>query len=365
MTKSLMAGHKRRKPRAPSRRQGTPWRRPCRRTRPKNALSSSPVSDSPTQRRPGFYEFFCGGGMARAGLGDAWRCLFANDFDPRKARAYADNWGAAELRLADVATLRPADLPGRADLAWASFPCQDLSLAGAGAGLSGARSSAFWGFHALMGAASRRRPRAAADRARERARPAGVQGRRRFCRLVPRAGRSRLPVRRADDRRRAFRPAVASAAVPRRARRRGRAAGRTDRARTGRALRRSRPAPRRRRAAGGAGGALAVVAPAAAAARQSHARRLPRRRAGRRAVAERLARPRRCSRRCRKPRAPNWSARAPPASAASRRCSAAPAPTACAPKRASTASPAACARRPAARAVNSCSMSKAERPAPG
>ena len=88
--------------------------------------------------------------MARAGLGDAWRCLFANDFDPRKARAYVDNWGAAELRLADVVALRPADLPGHADLAWASFPCQDLSLAGAGAGLSGARSSAFWGFHALL-----------------------------------------------------------------------------------------------------------------------------------------------------------------------------------------------------------------------
>ena len=88
--------------------------------------------------------------MARAGLGDAWGCLFANDFDPRKARAYADNWGAAELRLGDVAALRPADLPGRADLAWASFPCQDLSLAGAGAGLSGARSSAFWGFHAVV-----------------------------------------------------------------------------------------------------------------------------------------------------------------------------------------------------------------------
>ena len=99
--------------------------------------------------------------MARAGLGDAWRCLFANDFDPRKARAYADNWGAAELRLADVAALRAVDLPGRADLAWASFPCQDLSLAGAGAGLSGKRSSAFWGLHALLGAlgVERRAPR--------------------------------------------------------------------------------------------------------------------------------------------------------------------------------------------------------------
>jgi DNA (cytosine-5)-methyltransferase 1 len=88
--------------------------------------------------------------MARVGLGAAWRCLLANDFDPRKARAYADNWGEGDLRCGDVAGLTSADLPSRADLAWASFPCQDLSLAGAGAGLSGARSGAFWGFHALM-----------------------------------------------------------------------------------------------------------------------------------------------------------------------------------------------------------------------
>ncbi|HEY8581123.1 MAG TPA: DNA cytosine methyltransferase, partial [Beijerinckiaceae bacterium] len=99
---------------------------------------------------PTFYEFFAGGGMARAGLGEGWRCLFANDFDARKARAYARNWGAADLRVADVHALAAADLPGRADLAWASFPCQDLSLAGAGAGLAGARSGAFFGFRALM-----------------------------------------------------------------------------------------------------------------------------------------------------------------------------------------------------------------------
>ena len=30
---------------------------------------------------PSFYEFFAGGGMARAGLGEGWDCLFANDFD--------------------------------------------------------------------------------------------------------------------------------------------------------------------------------------------------------------------------------------------------------------------------------------------
>lgn len=103
---------------------------------------------------PRFYEFFAGGGMARAGLGPGWDCAFANDFDPRKAAAYRDNWGADHLVCGDVGALSPADLPGRADLAWASFPCQDLSLAGARAGLGGpeaaTRSGTFWSFWRLM-----------------------------------------------------------------------------------------------------------------------------------------------------------------------------------------------------------------------
>lgn len=97
-----------------------------------------------------FYEFFAGGGMARAGLGPDWQCLFANDFDPKKAASYAENWGNDHLRVGDVAALTTADLPGVADLAWASFPCQDLSLAGAGAGLKGDRSGTFWPFWKLM-----------------------------------------------------------------------------------------------------------------------------------------------------------------------------------------------------------------------
>ncbi len=105
--------------------------------------------------KPGFYEFFCGGGMARAGLGAAWECLFANDIDAKKAASYAANWGREALHVGDIHALSPRDMRGHADLAWASFPCQDLSLAGAGAGLSGARSGAFWGFAALMTALTR------------------------------------------------------------------------------------------------------------------------------------------------------------------------------------------------------------------
>lgn len=97
-----------------------------------------------------FYEFFAGGGMARAGLGAGWRCSFANDLSLKKAAAYRANWGGADLHVGDVHELRSGQLPGRADVAWGSFPCQDLSLAGAGAGLEGARSGAFWGFWTLI-----------------------------------------------------------------------------------------------------------------------------------------------------------------------------------------------------------------------
>ena len=97
-----------------------------------------------------FYEFFAGGGMARLGLGSEWTCLFANDVDESKCAAYARNWGDAELCRGDVAGLTVADLPGVADLAWASFPCQDLSQAGPGGGLDGDRSGTFWPFWHLI-----------------------------------------------------------------------------------------------------------------------------------------------------------------------------------------------------------------------
>lgn len=96
---------------------------------------------------PSFYEFFAGGGMVRAGLGHGWDCLFANDFDPAKGFAYQANWGTGgELHIGDVNQVTAADLPGQADLVWGSFPCQDLSLAGAGVGLGGERSGAFYPF---------------------------------------------------------------------------------------------------------------------------------------------------------------------------------------------------------------------------
>jgi len=109
-----------------------------------------------------FLEFFAGGGMARLGLGPRWRCLFANDLDPVKRAAYGENFGLDHHHVGDIHALSLADLPaGTADLAWASSPCQDLSLAGARRGLGAARSGAFFGFWRLIEAldAEARAPR--------------------------------------------------------------------------------------------------------------------------------------------------------------------------------------------------------------
>src|SRR6202789_2297977 len=104
-----------------------------------------------------YLEFFAGGGMARAGLGDSWRCLFANDFDRMKVETYEANWGAGDIKHQDVASLTLSDLPPHpVDLAWASFPCQDLSLAGRYRGLGRerdkvtTRSGTFWPFWKLI-----------------------------------------------------------------------------------------------------------------------------------------------------------------------------------------------------------------------
>ena len=98
--------------------------------------------------------------MARIGLGSGWICAFANDFDAVKADTYRANFadagsshGGGHFHAGDVFALKAEAIP-TADLAWASSPCQDFSLAGARAGLAGGKSSAFFGFWTLMKAMS-------------------------------------------------------------------------------------------------------------------------------------------------------------------------------------------------------------------
>ena len=59
---------------------------------------------------------------------------------------YQDHFGdTGEFVVGDIHKLKSSAVPS-VGLATASFPCNDLSLAGARHGLSGAQSSAFWGF---------------------------------------------------------------------------------------------------------------------------------------------------------------------------------------------------------------------------
>ncbi|MEY9518816.1 DNA (cytosine-5-)-methyltransferase [Bradyrhizobium elkanii] len=94
--------------------------------------------------------------FSRAGLGGRWKCQFANDFDPLKVQVYAENWGKKEILEDDIHNVDAENLGRRVDLAWASFPCQDLSTAGNGLGLGQAtggdrtRSGTFWAFIDLM-----------------------------------------------------------------------------------------------------------------------------------------------------------------------------------------------------------------------
>lgn len=112
-----------------------------------------------------YYEFFAGVGMARAGLGGDWECLFANDSNQCKRQSYFDNWAGETFDSRDVAEVQTTDLDGIADLAWASFPCQDLSQAGSKAGIGEAddisvtRSGAVWPFlRIIRGLAEEGRP---------------------------------------------------------------------------------------------------------------------------------------------------------------------------------------------------------------
>ncbi len=117
----------------------------------KEEIRDSLESISMAKKKFEFYEFFAGGGMARLGLGSHWDCTFANEWCEKKASAYRAYFGRSEeLKVTDVAKLGLQDLPGAPDLVWASFPCQDLSLAGSGAGLDGERSGTFRPFWRLV-----------------------------------------------------------------------------------------------------------------------------------------------------------------------------------------------------------------------
>jgi DNA (cytosine-5)-methyltransferase 1 len=89
------------------------------------------------------HEFFAGSGLVAYGLKDIFSPVWANDISLQKANVYDANFYSEHFSLNDIKNIRGTDLPF-AHLSWASFPCQDLSLAGSIGGIDACRSGLVW-----------------------------------------------------------------------------------------------------------------------------------------------------------------------------------------------------------------------------
>ncbi|HRI50764.1 MAG TPA: DNA cytosine methyltransferase [Pseudomonadota bacterium] len=119
------------------------------------AHPSSPTSCP--ARPPELLEFFAGSGLVSYALRGLFKSVWANDICPKKARVYTANHGAAGFHLGPIQKVRGAELPAAA-LSWASFPCQDLSLAGSTAGIHAKRSGLVWEWLRVIDEMPRRPP---------------------------------------------------------------------------------------------------------------------------------------------------------------------------------------------------------------
>jgi DNA (cytosine-5)-methyltransferase 1 len=94
-------------------------------------------------RKPTFVDFFAGSGLVTQGVKHACTPVWSNDICAKKAAIYTANHGDGHFHLGSIEQVRGADIP-QGDIVWASFPCQDLSLAGKMGGLAASRSGMFW-----------------------------------------------------------------------------------------------------------------------------------------------------------------------------------------------------------------------------
>lgn len=95
-------------------------------------------------------DFFAGIGLVTLGLQKTgWDTVYALDYDPLKELQYSANFGKDHYHTKDIALEKGNNVPN-VTLAHASFPCTDLSLAGARKGIHQGESSAFWEFARII-----------------------------------------------------------------------------------------------------------------------------------------------------------------------------------------------------------------------
>ena len=121
------------------------------------------VHGRPESSRPAAAEFFAGIGLVRMGLEQAgFAVRWSNDIDRDKHEMYVGHFGASNTShkfvVGDVAAVKGEKMPDDLAIAWASFPCTDLSLAGWRRGLGGKESGTFWHFTRIIDEMAGHRP---------------------------------------------------------------------------------------------------------------------------------------------------------------------------------------------------------------
>ena len=110
-----------------------------------------------------FAEFFAGIGLVHEALKcSGWKCIYANDIDPKKEAMYKGHFGPSPyFHREDVWETGKIveEMEARPFLATAPFPCTDLSLAGHWQGFEGDHSSTYFGFIRVLHELSDHKPK--------------------------------------------------------------------------------------------------------------------------------------------------------------------------------------------------------------
>ncbi len=108
-------------------------------------------------RKPSFLDFFAGSGLVTEALSSSFSAAWANDICEKKAAVFRANHAGRQFHLGPIEEVTGRCLPS-ATLSWASFPCQDLSLAGNMEGIDSARSGLVWHWLRVMDEMPQRPP---------------------------------------------------------------------------------------------------------------------------------------------------------------------------------------------------------------
>lgn len=124
---------------------------------PESYVSALTTAETGTKREIPFLEFFAGSGLVAQGMKDNFKPVWANDICAKKAIVYQTNHGYGHFKLCSITEIKGRHLPST-PMAWASFPCQDLSLAGLTSGIHASRSGLVWEWLRVMDEMPQRPP---------------------------------------------------------------------------------------------------------------------------------------------------------------------------------------------------------------